>query len=103
MNKNKEMMVEMIVVMMINHHAPDKICSFLDLGFLSMIFFSAGSNPSAMAGSESVTRLSHKICTGSIGRGNHAKIVIVITRISSKFAESKSLTNFLILSYIALP
>gem|GEM_PF-3937067 len=97
------MMVEMIVVMMMNHHAPERICSFFALGFLSMIFFSAGSSPSAIAGRESVTRLSRRICTGSIGSGNHIKIVIVITRISSKFAESRSFTNFLILSYITLP
>ena len=97
-NKPKTITVEIIVVNIINPLVPFNIVSFFFLGFLCIISFVAGSEPRASAGNPSVTRLTHSICNGSNGKGNENKSEKKIIAISPKFAESKNLTNFLILS-----
>ena len=47
----------------------DKIGEFGESGFFDSIFLSAGSKPSGITIHESVTKLTHKICTGTSGTG----------------------------------
>ena len=62
-----------------------KIDAFGSRGGFSIRSGSGGLKPRAMAGSPSVAKLIYKICTGNNGNGNHNKIAIVRTAISTRF------------------
>ncbi len=72
-------------------------------GFLFIISLSAGSVLRASAGKLSVIRFIHRIWSGRRGRGRCIRIDATIKRISSRFAASRNLVNFFVLSKIFLP
>jgi len=63
-------------------------------GGFSIMPFSAGSIPSAVAVSPSVTRFTHRICAGSRIKGAFISTLIKMAIISPVFEESKNRTNF---------
>ena len=65
--------------------------------------FSSGSNPSAIAGNESVTRFIHNSCIASKGDFNPNTNPMKMVTISPIFVAIRKCIAFLILSYIFLP
>lgn len=63
--------------------------------------FSGGSNPRAIAGSESVTKLTHKSCTASKGDSIPNNSPINIVTISPIFVAIKNELLFYIVKYIS--
>ena len=67
-------------------------------GFLSIISFSLGSNPKAIAGRESVTKLTHNNCMGNRGVAQPKHIATNIVIISPILLDKRKCTAFLMLS-----
>ena len=80
-----------------------KMLFLASLGGLSIISFSGGSSPNAIAGNESVTKLTHKSCTAKSGDFMPNNNPINIVTISPMFVAIKKWIAFFILSKIFLP
>ena len=76
---------------------------FGERGGLSIISLSGVSSPKAIAGSESVTRFTHKSCIAVSGDDQPNIIPENTVRISPMLLESKNCTAFLMLEKILLP
>ena len=67
-----------------------KIDSFIGRGFSSITFLLCGSNPSAIAGKLSVSKLINNKCTGANGTGNAITEAYKTAKIPPKLPDNKN-------------